>query len=178
MNTQFVGSHYVLFELPIWASGLILYGVTMGAIYVARDLFEGLPYQVAYSAQFGDAALAGAVLVAATILQRGDALPRQSTSGYFHILAALVSVSFGVTWWSLDRPRHWGDIYHHLFVAPLILYLAITLLPVILINGTRVEKFWVLCFALLWAALVVFDLKHERMNQRQWLQRRGFTFTR
>jgi len=32
----------------------------MGVIYVARDFFEGLPYQVAYSAQFGDAALVGA----------------------------------------------------------------------------------------------------------------------
>jgi hypothetical protein len=176
MSTQFVGSHYVLSGLPIWASALIFYGVTMGVIYVARDIFEGLPYQVAYSVQFGDTALAGAVLIAATILHRGDPLPWRLSSGYFHILAAIVSVGFGITWWSLDRPSHWGDIYHHLFVAPLIFYLAITLLPVILINGTKVEKFSVLCFALLWATLVAFDLKHERMNQRQWLQSHGVTF--
>ncbi len=58
MGTQFVGSHYVLSGLPIWASALLFFGVTMGVIYVARDVFEGLPYQVAYSAQFGDTALA------------------------------------------------------------------------------------------------------------------------
>lgn len=176
MNTQLVGSHYVLSGLPIWASSLILYGVTMGVIYVMRDIYEGLPYQVAYSAQFGDAVLVGAVLVAATILQRGEALPRWLSGGHFHVFAALISVSFGVTWWSIDRPTHWGDIYHHLFVAPLILYLAITLLPVILINGTRVEKLCMLCFALLWASLVVFDVTHGRMNQRQWLQSCGVTF--
>ena len=176
MNTQFVGSHYALSVLPIWASALVFFGVTMGVIYVLRDIFEGLPYQVAYSAQLGDAALAGAVLVAATILQRGEALPGWLISGNFHVFAALISVSFGVTWWLIDRPTQWGDIYHHLFVAPLILYLAITLLPVILFNGTRIEKLCVLCFALLWAALVVFDITHARMNQRQWLQSHGVKF--
>jgi hypothetical protein len=176
LNTQFVGSHYALSELPIWASGIILYAVTMGVIYVARDTFEGLPYQVAYSAQFGDAALAGAVLIAATILHRGSPLPLMLSSGYFHVLAALVSVGCGIMWWSLDRPAQWGDIYHHLFVAPLFFYLATTLLPVILINGTKGEKVCVLCLVLLGAALVAFDFKHERMNQRQWLQGRGVQF--
>jgi hypothetical protein len=176
MNTQFVGSHYVLSGLPIWASSLILYGVTMGVLYVVRDIFEGLPYQVAYSAQFGDTVLVGAVLVAATILQRGEALPWWLSSGCYHVFAALIGVSVGVTWWWIDRPTQWGDIYHHLFVAPLILYLVITLLPVILINGTRVEKICALCFALLWARLVVFDVTHARMSQRQWLQSHGVTF--
>lgn len=176
MNSQFVGSHYVLYELPIWASSIILYAATIGVIYILRDFFEGLPYQVAYSAQFGDVALVGAFLIAATILQRNDPLPWWLSCGYFHVLAALVSVGFGITWWSLDRPAHWGDIYHHLFVAPMILYLALTLLPVILINGTKVEKCWVLCFALSWVTLLAFDLKHERINQRQWLQGRGVKF--
>jgi len=98
------------------------------------------------------------------------------SSGYVNILAAIVSVSFGIIWWALDRPVHWGDIYHHLFVAPLIFYLAITLLPVILINGTKIEKFCVVCLALVWVTLVVFDLKHERMNQRRWLQNHGVQF--
>jgi hypothetical protein len=178
MNTQFVGSHYVLSELPIWASSIILYTVTMGVIYVTRDFFEGLPYQVAYSAQFGDAALAGAVLIAATILRRGNPMPWMFSSGYFHILAALVSMGFGITWWSLDRPAHWGDIYHHLFIAPLICYLAITLSPVILINGTKLEKFCAFCLVLVWITLVAFDIKYERMNQRQWLQSHGVTLKR
>src|ERR1035438_10568849 len=96
MANRFVGSHYVLSRLPIWASALLFLGVTLGVIYVARDAFEGLPYQVAYSAQFGDSALAGAVLIGATVLRRHDPLPWQITSGYFHLLAAIVSVGFGI----------------------------------------------------------------------------------
>jgi len=176
MSTQFSGSHYVLSGLPIWTSALILYGITMGVIYVARDFFEGLPYQVAYSAQIGDAALIGAVLIAATILQRGAPLPLWLGSSYFHILTAIVSLSFGITWWLLDRPSQWGDIYHHLFLAPLIFYLGLTLFPVILINGTKVEKLSVFCFVMLWVALVAFDIKHERMNQRRWLENHGVRF--
>jgi len=176
MNTQFIGSHYALVGLPVWASSLILFAATMGVIYVLRDIFENLPYQVAYSAQFGDAMLVGAVLIAATTLQRGEVLPGWLIGRTFHLLAAIVSIGFGVTWWSVDRPKHWGDIYHHLFVAPLILYLAITLSPVILINGTKVEKLCSLGFALLWAALVIFDVTHARMNQRKWLESRGVTF--
>ena len=147
----------------------------MGVVYVLRDNFEGLPYQVAYSAQFGDAVLVGAALIAATILHRGEALPCRYSRGYFHVLSALASVAIGVTWWSLDRPLYWGDIYHHLFIAPLILYFAITLFPVTLVNGTRLEKATVLCFALTWATLVAFDLTHHRMNQREWLQTHGVT---
>jgi hypothetical protein len=127
----------------------------MGFIYVLMDLFEGMPYQIAYYAQFGYVALAGAFLIAATILKRKEPLPWWLSFGYVHILTAFVSVCFGVTWWFLDRPAHWGDIYHHLFVAPLFLYMVLTLLPVILINGTKVEKFWALCFALSWATLLI-----------------------
>ena len=175
MNTQFVGSHYVLAAMPIWASSLVLYGATLGVIFVVRDIFEGMPYQVAYSAQIGDALLVGAVLVAATILQRGEVMPSWLSSWLFHLPAALISVGLGLTWWWLDRPAHWGDVYHHLCVAPLFMYLAITLLPVILTKGTRVEILFVTCFVLVWASLMVFDVRHERMNQRQWLQDHGVT---
>lgn len=176
MNTQWVGSHLVLSRLPIWASSVGLYAVTLGALFVVRDVFEGLPYQVAYSALLGDAALGAAVLVGATVLHRGEPLPSLYSCGYFHALAALVSVAFGVSWWFLDRPSHWGDIYHHLVIAPLIFYLASTLLPVIVINGTKTERICALSCVVIWASLIGFDVTHERMNQRQWLERHGVTF--
>jgi hypothetical protein len=177
MAAQFFGSHRVLFRLPIWASAIILYVLMTGAIFVLRDATEGLPYQVAYSAQFGDAALVGAMLIAATILQRGAPLQPWLCRHSFHFLAALVSVGVGILWWSLDHPGHWGDIYHHLFVAPLIVYLAITLLPIVLMNGTKAEKLFVLCFVLSWATLVAFDLTHDRMNQRDWLKAHAVSLT-
>ena len=171
---QLVGSHSVLFRLPIWASCLILYVVTMGIVYLLRDIFEGLGYQVAYSAQFGGALLVGAVFFAARILQRGEALSWWLISLHFHAFAAVISVIFGVTCWSLVRPTHWGDIYYQLFIAPLLLYLALTLLPVIAINGKTVERVCVVCFALVQIALVAYDFKDGRFTQLPWIEKHGF----
>jgi hypothetical protein len=172
---RFVGSHQALLVLPIWATAAILYVVTIGVLYILRDRFEGLPYNVAYSSQVGDMFLICVVLIACTILQRGGEYPPAwMLSTDYHSLAAVVGVSIGITWWRIERPPHWGDIYHHLVVAPLFAYLAITLLPVIFKNGTREEVFATLGFALLWARLVVFDAKYKRLNQREWLLRHGF----
>lgn len=97
----------------------------------------------------------------------------QLSDSRFHILAAIAGAGFGIAWWWLDRPSHFGDIYHHLLVAPLILYLAITLLPVIITKGTAIEKSAVMCLVLLWAALIAFDIKYNRVNQREWLENHG-----
>jgi hypothetical protein len=70
------------------------------------------------------------------------------------------------------------DIYHDVVIAPLILYFAITLVPVIYYNGTKAEKTALLCFIVLWAALVAFDIKYERMDQRTWLSLHGVTLTK
>jgi hypothetical protein len=167
----FVGSHYVLFRLHIGVSGFILLVVTIGVVFLLRNIFEGLAYQVAYSAEFGAFLLVGAVLVAARILQRGEALSRWLISGHFHAFAAVISVIFGVTCWSIFRPTQWGDNYYQLYIAPLLLYLAITLLPVIAINGTRAERLCVVCFALVQIALLTFDYTHGRLSQLPWIEK-------
>lgn len=64
------GGYYILASLPIWASAGLLYAITLGAILVGRDVLEGLPYNVAYSAFIGEAGLMIGVLVAATVLKR------------------------------------------------------------------------------------------------------------
>lgn len=64
------GIYAILATFPIWATAAILFTVTMATILVGRDVFEGLPYNVAYSAVIGDAGLVIGVL-GATILQRG-----------------------------------------------------------------------------------------------------------
>ena len=170
---QLVGSHYVLLRLPILASFLILAGITVGVMHVLRDAFEGLGYQVAYSDKFGSWLLIGAVLVATWILKRGPVLSWWLISRAFHASAVLISLVFGFTWWSCVRPTYWGDIYYLLFIAPLLLYLALTLLPVIFINGKRIEKLCVTCFALVQIVLVVIDVTGGRMSQHKWLEEHG-----
>jgi len=173
------GSHYWLTVLPIWATAAILFTFTLAAILIGRDILEGLPYNVAYSAVVGDAGLVISVLIAAGILQRrGLWLSVWPQTGIGHALIMFGSVMLGIIICVLTLGSRSGqvmDIYHDVIIAPLILYLAITLVPVIYYNGTRVEKMAVIGFVVLWLALVGFDVKYKRMDQRTWLQNHGVT---
>ena len=162
--------------------------VTQVPIYVGRDIFEGLPYNVAYSSAVGDMGLAVIVLVAAVILQRNARCIFQHAGFSFmpatvwphrrkpHFLIFISSILLGVIVSFLTIHSRSGqvmDVYHDIVIAPLFLYLAVTLLPVIFMNGTKIEKRATICLILLWAGLVGFDIKYQRMNQRQWLQNHG-----
>lgn len=80
----YVGIIYILNTLPIWAIAVILFAITMVPILIGRDILEGMPYNVAYSAVIGDVFLMIGVLIAATILQRGAHIPQQLQDGYIH----------------------------------------------------------------------------------------------
>ena len=179
MPQEYVGIYYVLANLPIWATALILYFGTLGAIHVGRDYFEGLPYQVSYSAQLGDVALFIVVLIAAGILQRSSAeipLWLQMPEAHGAILVGSFLIGIIVCVVTLkSRSGHYMDIYHDVVIAPVILYLAITLLPVIFLSGTAGEIDATINLALFWSCLVVFDIRNNRMDQRTWLKNNGVT---
>lgn len=169
---KLVGSYYVLAKLPVWAIAGILFAVTQLPIIVGRDFLEGIPYQVAYSAVIGDVCLALCVLVAAAIIQDECTHIPMWLQGKTHIMILVTSVLVGSTvcFFTLDSRSGQGmDIYHDVVIAPLFLYLAVTLLPVIYYSGTRSEKRWVVGFIAFWLVLVGFDVKYDRMNQRRWL---------
>ena len=110
------GSHYILTVLPIWLTALVLYVVTLGAIFVLRDRFEGLFYNTSYSAMLGDGALMVAVLMAAEILKREGGPPDFGSHGFYHANALLAGILVGFIWWMVDRPEQWADVYHHFHV--------------------------------------------------------------
>jgi hypothetical protein len=177
---NYVGIYYVLYTLPVWAIAGILFLITLVAILVGRDILEGLPYNVSYSAVIGDAGLIIGVLITATILQRGGAyIPSWFLNEKMHINIIGLCFLLGLFICFLTLGLRSGqlmDIYHDVIIAPLILYFAITLVPVIYYNGTNIEKWAVIGFIFLWLALVVFDIKYKRMDQRSWLQNHGVTF--
>ncbi len=169
MNSNLVGSHWVLATLPIWATAFILYMVTIGVIFVIRDRCEGLFYNTSYSAMIGDGALIVAALMAAEILKRGGvSMPEWLQNQRYHAGAGLAGLMLGVIWLTLDRPEQWGDRYHHAIIAPVLLYLVITLLPVIFRNGSKNEKLATVFLVAVWVVLVVYDKKTKRLDQRNY----------
>lgn len=180
MNYRIAGIHKFLFYCPIWATALILYAMTDGVMYLGRDLLEGIGYQIAYSAKFGDAALIGVVFIASTVIQRGLSFSTMFPSWFlgrrFHLAVWFFSVVLGAIVCAQTLEARSGqamDIYHDVVIAPMILYFAVTLLPVIYIGGRRTEKMATVLFILFWMSLVAFDVIHNRINQRQWMEDHG-----
>jgi hypothetical protein len=175
MNTSYVGIHALLVSLPLWATVLILYTITDCVMHLGRDRLEGLGYQVAYSAKFGDVALFGAVFIAVTILQRGEvALSGWMMAEDFQLATffGCMALGFAVSFFTLkSRSGQWMDFYHDAVIAPMVLFFAIMLLPVIYLGGTVIEKFWTVSFIVFWVILVGVDIKLDRMNQRGWIKR-------
>ncbi len=162
------GSYYILTALPIWATALILYMATQGVLFILRDRYEGLYYNTSYSAVLGDGALVVVGLMAAEILQRGASLPWFVQGWDYHQVAGSLGALIGIIWLAHDCPKQWGDRYHHAFIAPLLCYLGLTLLPVIFWNGTWMEIAATIILILLWAVLVVYDAKTNRLDQRNY----------
>jgi len=172
LNKPFVGSYLALSVLPMWATVAIFVALLL-AIPVGRDITEGMMYNISYSSAVGDFGLMVAVLIAVTILKRGvTKFPRWLQSGRVQFFLALVSFTLGTVACITTIASRQGqvmDVYHDIVVAPLFLYLAITLLPIVFRDGTKVELSVAVFCILSWALLGWFDANHQLLNQRQWL---------
>lgn len=172
---NFVGIHLILASLPLWATVIILWSITDGIMHFGRDRLEGIGYQIAFSAKYGDVGLFGAVFIAATILQRGTIiLPGWMMNSNQQLSLFVILVFVGAVGSFLTMKSRSGeimDVYHDFIIAPMILFFAIMLLPVIYLGGTAVEKFWTVCFIFIWVICVAIDVKCDRMNQRRWMER-------
>ncbi len=168
-----VGVYHILSVLPIWTT-VSIFATIFLTVFVGRDILEGIPYNVAYSSLAGDVALMVAVLIAADILQRnaGRRMRGWHQNGKVHRIILLSSMMLGMVVCVVTLSSRSGqlmDVYHDIIIAPLFLYLAVTLLPLIFGDGNRMEKRATILLILLWAGLVGFDIKYDRLNQRQWL---------
>ena len=175
-----VGIYAVLAASPIWVTALTLYLLTEGMMYVGRDRLEGIPYQVSYSAKLGDAGLMAAVLIAATILQRGRIIiPVWLQDEGTHLVILIISAGIGGLISLAPLGKRSGqlmDVYHDIVIGPIILYFAITLLPIIYLNGTPLEQVTTMAAIVFWAILVLYDVMTGRLDQRSWLKARGVIF--
>jgi hypothetical protein len=144
-------------------------------MFAGRHLFEGIPYQVSYSAMIGDTAgFIYIVLRAQEILKRSDDvyIPACLQRGDVHVATLSASFLLGVIASMMSLATRHGqimDIYHDVVIAPVFLYLAITLVPVMLYNGSRREMFEAGFYAALWLVLAIMDWETGMIIQRVWL---------
>jgi hypothetical protein len=177
-----VGIYYILTKLPTWATFSVVF-VLFTIIVIGRDILERFPYQVAYSAIVGEGlCFIAMTLIIATIMQRDKVrIPELLQYKLVHEMIVVWSVGISIICCMFSLESRSGsrmDIYHDVVMMSLIIYSAITLLPIIWFNGERYEKWAFWSFALLWGGCFIFDIIFGRINQFLWLLHHGVTLIR
>ena len=170
------GAYRYLSKWPIWGTSAILLSF-LAVIPLGRSVLDGFLYNVSFSSMVGDPiGLVSAVLIVATVLQRGPVyIPRCMEkflqNNWAHLMFAVVSFLVGVIL-HLSTASHGVtlmDTYHDIFIMPLFIYFGIILIPIMCFNGTKKEKLLFLGCIILWSVLFIVDINNNLMNQHVWL---------
>ncbi|MFA5098899.1 MAG: hypothetical protein WC461_01620 [Candidatus Paceibacterota bacterium] len=166
------GIYEFLYWCPMWAVAGALYFLVIGILFIIRDWQEGLPYNISVASQQGDLALIVAILIGVEILKRQQSLPEWMGTNFQFILFA-VSVSFGLLYQLVVffLGNKWGtaaDAFHNMFIAPLLLFMLVTTVPVTVLYGVWFEKTCVIFCLLVWLLTLLFDIIDGRLQQPEW----------
>lgn len=182
MESNYYGIYAILASLPIWATILIFYLLTLFVVDAGREKFEGFSYNVSHTARYGDVGLLIIVIIGAEILKRGQNFTGFLAIKELQVVYLMLFVLFFVSMLRVEQimcnkgvKRQIVDIYHNLFIAPFIACLLLANLPVIIYHGTTMEKWVTVICYFFWAALFRYDFKHKRLDQRSWLKAHGYT---
>lgn len=171
----------ISFYLPLTA--LVLAFLSVGVLYIGRKRFEGMPYNVALSSEIGDIALVCAILAAATAHKGRVGSTVYAFDHYsFHLMALAIAVFFGpvvqVALLAYSRKLETlMDVYHNVFVVPLLIYLIMVTLPLVLYIGTQLDIAFYVSMCMLWLALLLLDARAGRLDQRAYLKNIGVNFS-
>lgn len=168
------GIYWILNWAPMWATALALYFLIIGILFVLRDYFEKLPYNISVASQQGDLALIGSILIAVEIIKRHPEIrPWIGLQVMFICLGVFIgAVTFEMS--SVEkREITVADTYHSFVIIPLLVFLLGASLLVVYSYGTLVEKIFFFLFPAIWFSLVCFDAKTGRLEQPEWLAKHG-----
>jgi hypothetical protein len=175
------GIYAILVSMPIWSIVLVFYLLTLFVVDAGREIFEGFSYNVSFAAKYADVGLLVAILIGATILKRIPGFDSFLGAEIFQIICVAISLLISLFMISsevLMRQKHISrqivDIYHNILIMPLFVFLFLTLVPVIYLHGSNVERLTTLFFLLLWVVLMICDIKAGRLEQREWLVKHGY----
>jgi len=171
------GIYAFLHWFPMWAMALILYFLCIGILFIMRDYFEKLPYNISVASQQGDLALIGCILIGVEIIKKQEALAPWMGE-VFQIMLIILSIVVGIAYQSIvfASSKSWGtiaDAYHNMVIAPVLVFSFGITLPAISLYGTLIEKMFVYAFFLIWIITLSFDLKTGRLQQSKWLAKHG-----
>ena len=184
-HVYFEGVFWILSLVHPWVAMAILL-VLLLMIPVGRKILEGgEAYDVSFTSKYGDKGLTIIAFFGAEILHSGPVyvpvlLQDVHTQFRIYLLALLVC---GLLCRATYEERESGvmDFFHDLVIAPVFITMALTVGPIILINGTHTQIVVTIGSGILWLSLVYFDNKTGRFWQKRYRRiqaekRRHFIF--
>ena len=170
-QTTLYGGHAFLRECPTVAQ-FIIYCILYSALWIGRWVFEGKGYDVAYSSKIGDFGLVLIIMMAAKVLKNPAIHPALwIESPIFHWVIGIGAILAGIIFYLVTRPKYGMDIWHSLVILPLFVYFIISVLPIYILYASHTRQVIALTLLLVWAGLVVYDIKSGRLDQRTWIHR-------
>lgn len=147
--------------------------IGFGVPFVISDRIQGLFFNVSYAGTLGDIGLFIVALIGTTVIQRGGPLPTWfagTTQLAWLIICALIGyfLATKITPWPINT---WPNRYHNGVIVPVFLFFVPMMLLATLCNGNRVEIATSFLLIAIWAALVVYDFKDDRIRQSERLER-------
>lgn len=181
-----IGVYWLLNACPIPALAIGLIFACIGVLFVIRDIFEKLPYNVSVASQQGGCALIYCVLVAADIVGRSSDLQFHqwnllTNDHNIQVLWFVLCIAIGMAGDNLaihttkkyGRIETIADTYHNLCVVPLLVFLMGISFPVIFTGGTKSEIYSACGAIALWVLTFCFDFFTGRLKQPIWWAQRG-----
>jgi hypothetical protein len=171
-NSIFYGGYNFLNVLPIYWY-LLIYAAEYLLLLAGRRYFEGKAYDVAFSSKFGCAFLAIFIFIAARTIQRTNFSPEDWMTGKnFQIIVAAFSILAAIIFYLVTKPKQVMDKYWFTyFICPVFIYLVLTTIPLYIKYASVKEAAAGFVLLILWLLSVLYDIKHERLNQRGWLRK-------
>lgn len=174
------GIYGFLYNCPTWAIALGLEFFCIGILFIMRDWYEKLPYNISVASQQGDHGIIGLVLIGVEVLKRQKHLPDWARNIVFDMPAIAVIILLAgsfyhwlVTHSKLNDSQTIADTYHNKVIVPLFVILIGILAPIIWMYGTGFEQVAAILLVLVWPATMIFDVKQGRLQQTKWLLERG-----
>ena len=171
------GIYGFLHWFPMWATAFLLYFFCIGILFIIRDYFEKLPYNISVASQQGDPALIGCILIGVEIIKKQTVLAWWLDLPFQFILLGS-SIIVGAVYQLLYSIKAilWktvADSYHNVIVAPLLVFLLGATLPVVILYGSKIDTIFSALLFLIWAVTLSFDNETGRLQQQKWLAKHG-----
>ncbi len=167
--SEYTGVFAILAKAPLWVILFFFFVVNIGIPFVIADKKSGLSFNYSYSGIIGDLCCFLTVFVIGiTVIQRGVSLPGWINSAWVQVIWLAICVAAGIYLITATTPwpiTAWPDRYHNAVIVPFFAFFLPPLLVAIW-NGRNLTE-WPAAFLLVavWAALVVYDFKSDRINQ-------------